>query len=86
MSIEPSILVWADSERIWLESESLISYLRFRENQAEETCNNARMEFNNDKVMVAYASKDIICQIADGIVLTSMETAEQFRSKRESRR
>tara|TARA_R110000772_G_scaffold182300_1_gene293559 strand:+ start:280 stop:540 length:261 start_codon:yes stop_codon:yes gene_type:complete len=86
MPVEPSLLVWADSERIWLESESLISYLRFMESQAEQTCNNARIEFDNNKAIASYASKDVICQIADGLVLTSMTTAEEFRSKRESKR
>ena len=84
MSVEPMIIVLAADNHIWLDSDSLISYLRFMEIQAQKTCEDARSVADFSRAVAAYTSQDVIRQIADGLVCTSMTMAEKVRSRRES--
>lgn len=86
MSIGNDVLVLAADEKIWFDADSLIRYLREVEAQASRHCENAKAEGDGAKAIAASAANDLIRQIADGLVITSMTAAEEIRSRRESRR
>lgn len=73
-------------DRIWVDSESLITYLRDVEETADKHYKEARVDGDERKAVAAYSSGDIVRQIADGLVLTTMYAGETIRSRRESRR
>jgi hypothetical protein len=86
MSVDSGVLVLAMDDRIWLDSDSLISYLRNVEQQAQGHFEDAQRESDGPKAVAAYSSRDVVQQIADGLVLTTMVAAETVRGRRESRR
>lgn len=84
--LDAKVLVLAMDDRIWVDSESLIMYLREVEETAMKHYADAREENDNYKAVAAYSSGDAIRQITDGLVLTTMHAGETIRSRRESRR
>jgi hypothetical protein len=86
MPIENNIMILAVDGRIWIDSFSLISYLRDVEIQADTHLKIAEDKGDYKKAIAAYSVGDSIRQIADGLVLTSMVADETIRSRRESRR
>jgi len=81
-----SVLVLAMDDRIWVDSESLIAYLREVEQQASEHRTAAASNGDAERTIAAYASGEMVRQIADGLVLTTMVAGDQVRSKRAARR
>lgn len=85
MPLENNIVILAVDNRIWIDSDSLISYLRDVEIQAGLHFNNAEEQGDYRKALAAYSVGDSIRQIADGLVLTAMVANDTMRSRRESR-
>ena len=69
-----------------MDSESLISYLRDVEAQAQFHFNEAQVEGDYRAAAAAFSVGDSVRQIADGLVLTTMVASDKIRSRRESRR
>ena len=86
MSINTDLLILATDDRIWLDSESLIAYLREVEEQATLFLEQAQDEGDYQKAIAAYSVGDSIRQITDGLILTAMVAGDRIRSRRESRR
>jgi len=86
MPIESNIVILAVDGRIWIDSYSLISYLRGVETQADAHRLMAEDQGDYRKAVAAYSVGDSIRQIADGLVLTSMVADDTIRSRRESGR
>lgn len=86
MPVGSSVLVLALDDRIWLDSDSLISYLREIERQANAHYADAEVELDEHKAVAAYSTGDMVRQIADGLVLTTIAAAETIRGRRESQR
>lgn len=86
MPIEPNIVILAVDGRIWIDSCSLISYLRDVETQADAHRKMAEDQGDYRKAVAAYSVGDSIRQIADGLVLTAIVADDTIRSRRESRR
>jgi hypothetical protein len=84
--VKQSVLVMALDDKVWLDSDSLISYFRAVEMQARAHFEDAQRESDEQKAIAAFSSQDLIRQIADGLVLTTMVAAETVRDRRESRR
>jgi len=84
VSLDANILILAVDNRIWIDSDSLISYLRCVENQAVEHSGNAEQQGDFTKAVAALSAGDSIRQIADGLVLTAMVANDTIRSRRES--
>lgn len=73
-------------DRVWLDSDSLVAYLREIERQAQEYMQAAREDHDDARAVAAYSSGEMVRQIADGLVLTTMVANDKLRAKRESRR
>ena len=86
MPLENNIVILAVDNRIWIDSDSLISYLRDVETQAIQHLSNAEEQGDYKEAIAAYSVGDSIRQIADGLVLTAMVANDTIRSRRESRR
>ena len=86
MSLDASVLVLAMDDRIWLDSDSLVAYLREIERQAQEHMHTAQRDHDEARAVAAYSSGEMVRQIADGLVLTTMVAGDKIRAKRESRR
>ena len=86
MSLDASVLVLAMDDRIWVDSDSLIGYLREVERQANEHMTLAQSRQDEATAVAAYSSGEMVRQIADGLVLTTMVAHDKIRTKRESRR
>jgi len=86
MPVTQDVLVLATDDRIWFDADSLIRYLRDVEGMANGFFLEAEREGEFSKAVAAHATGDLMRQIADGLVLTSMTAAETIRSRRESRR
>jgi hypothetical protein len=86
MPVDSDLLVLAIDDHIWLDSESLISYLRSVERMTQNHLDAARRDCDESGALAAYSSQDMVRQIADGLVLTTMTASEKLRSRRESRR
>lgn len=86
MSIDTNVLILAIDDRIWIDSDSLIAYLRDVESQAAIHSHLAEEEGDYKKAIAAFSVGDSIRQIADGLVLTAMVANDTMRSRRESRR
>jgi hypothetical protein len=86
MSLDTSVLVLAMDDRIWVDSDSLIEYLREVERQAQEHLVLAQERQDQPTAVAAYSSGEMVRQIADGLVLTTMVAHDKIRTKRESRR
>lgn len=84
MSLEDNILILAVDNRIWIDSDSLISYLRNVETQAVAHSGDAEDRGEYAKALAALSAGDSIRQIADGLVLTAMVANDTIRSRRES--
>jgi hypothetical protein len=85
MPLENNIVILAVDNRIWIDSDSLISYLRDVEIQAGLHLDHAEEQGDYRKALAAYSVGDSIRQIADGLVLTAMVANDTIRSRRESR-
>lgn len=86
VSVKRDIVVLATDDRIWFDAESIIQYLREVEAMANGYLREAQDTDDYRRAIAAHATGDMLRQIADGMVLTSMTAAEAIRSKRESRR
>lgn len=86
MPLDTSVLVLSLDDRIWLDSDSLLAYLREIERQAEEQMESAREHEDDVRAVAAYSSSHTVRQIADGLVLTVMVAGDKIRTRRESRR
>lgn len=86
MPLETSVLVLSLDDRIWLDSDSLIAYLREIERQAQAHYKVAETELDGPKAVAAYSTGDMVRQIADGLVLTTIAAAETIRGRRGSQR
>lgn len=86
MPVGSSVLVLALDDRIWLDSDSLISYLREIERQANAHYADAENRLDRPTAVAAYSTGDMVRQIADGLVLTTIAAAETIRGRRESQR
>lgn len=86
MPLEKNIVILAVDNRIWIDSDSLISYLRDVEQQAALHSHDAEEHGDYRKALAAYSVRDSIRQIADGLVLTAMVANDTMRSRRESER
>lgn len=86
MPLDSSVLVLAMDDRIWVDSESLIAYLREVEDQAQRFQDSAQEHGDIERAAAAYSSKEMVRQIADGLVLTTMVAGDQVRSRRAARR
>lgn len=86
MPIETSVLVLSLDDRVWLDSDTLVAYLREVEQQAYEQAEEARDRADDVRAVAAYASSQTIRQIADSVVLTAMTAGDKVRERRESRR
>lgn len=85
MPIDTNILILAVDNHIWVDSDSLISYLRDVEQQAATHLRAAEEQGDYKNAIAAYSVGDSIRQIADGLVLTAMVANDTMRSRRESR-
>jgi len=81
-----SVLVLAMDDHIWVDSESLILYLRQVEQQSQDYLETARECGDAQTALAAYASAETVRQIADGLVLTALMAGDKVRTRRESRR
>lgn len=86
MPLDSSVLVLAMDDRVWLDSDSLVAYLREIERQAHAHMENAQRDKDEARAVAAYSSGEMVRQIADGLVLTTMVASDKIRAKRESRR
>ena len=86
MPLDKSVLVLALDDRIWVDSDSLISYLREIEILARDHMELAKLHDDAERAVAAYSSGEMVRQIADGLVLTTMVANDKLRAKRESRR
>lgn len=86
MPLDSSVLVLAMDDRIWVDSESLIAYLREIEQQAHRHMELAQDREDQPTAVAAYSSGEMVRQIADGLVLTAMVAGDRIKEKRESRR
>ena len=86
MSLDTSVLVLVMDDKIWVDSDSLIGYLREVERQATEHVAVAKSREDEATAVAAYSSGEMVRQIADGLVLTTMIAHDKIRAKRESRR
>jgi hypothetical protein len=85
MPVTQSITVLATDDRIWLDADTLVLYLRDIEEQAAVHLSEARNDGYYPNVVAAHSARELARQIADGIVLTSMMAAEKLRTRREPR-
>ena len=85
MSINNDLLILAVDDRIWIDSESLIAYLRGVEAQAGMFLEQAKQEEDYQKAVAAFSVGDSVRQITDGLVLTALVAGDQIRSKRAAR-
>lgn len=86
MPLDSSVLVLAMDDRIWLDSETLISYLREIESQAQHHMQAAQTREDQSTAVAAYSSGEVVRQIADSLVLTTMVAGDRIKEKRDSRR
>jgi hypothetical protein len=86
MPINSDLLVLSVDNKIWLDSDSLISYLRNVEEQARSHFNAAQINGDDRAAAAAFSVGDSVRQIADGLVLTTMVASDKIRSRRESGR
>lgn len=84
--VDSQVLVLAMDGRIWVDGESMIAYLRSVEKIAQDHVEQAKRDDDSARAVAAFASGDIIRQIADSLVLTTMHAGETVRSRHESRR
>lgn len=86
MPLDTSVLVLAMDDRIWVDSDSLVAYLREIERMAHSHMESAQACEDDVRAVAAYSSSEMVRQIADGLVLTTMIAHDKIRAKRESRR
>ena len=79
---QQSVLVMLLDDRVWIDSDSLISYLRNIEDQASEHIEEAKQASDTGTEVAAFGGREVVRQIADGIVLTTMTANEEIRAKR----
>lgn len=84
MPITQSITVLATDDKIWFDAETLLTYLRDIEEQAQFHLSRARQQSSYSDAVAAHAAKELVRQIADGLVLTTMTAGERLRGRRES--
>ena len=80
------VLVMATDDRIWFDADTIIAYLRGLQERCGAMEDEAVEHHAFMAAHAAYAVGDILRQIADGFVLTSMTAAEAVRERRESRK
>lgn len=85
MSIDSNVLILAIDDRIWLDSDSLIAYLRNVEDQARGYLDEAEKMGDQRKAIASFSVGDSIRQIADGLVLATLVAGDTVLSRRESR-
>ena len=83
---QQSVLVMLLDDRVWIDSNTLISYLRIVEDQASRHIEEAIEASDKGKEFAAFGGREVARQIADGIVLTTMTANEEIRAKRGSTR
>jgi len=83
---QQSVLVMLLDDRVWIDSGTLISYLRIIEDQASVHIEEAKESGDKGRQVAAFGGREVVRQIADGIVLTTMTANEEIRAKRESSR
>jgi len=83
---QQSVLVMLLDDRVWIDSNTLISYLRIVEDQASRHIEEAIEASDKGKEFAAFGGREVVRQIADGIVLTTMTANEEIRAKRGSTR
>lgn len=79
-------MVLATDDHIWFDADSIVAYLRTLQQKSDEMQREALADNAIPQANIAYAVGDILRQIADGFVLTSMTAAEAVRERRESRK
>lgn len=75
-----TLMVMAD-QRVWVDADSLVTYLRGLEEQGLDQAEQARDEGLPHKFVAALAVKDAVRQIADSVILTTMEAREEVSSR-----
>lgn len=83
---QQSVLVMLLDDRVWIDSGTLISYLRIIEDQASVHLEEAKESGDKGREVASFGGREVVRQIADGIVLTTMTANEEIRAKRESSR
>lgn len=69
-------------EKMWIDSDSLVSYLRMVQQQAQDQADVAYGRGETHHYSAGMAVQDIIRQIADNIVVTGIAAREEIRGRR----
>ena len=85
MPADLTLMVMPD-HRVWIDADSMIAYLRYLERQGADHALKARDIGNTSSFIGAVAVKDALGQVADSVVLTSMEAREEVGSRHVARR
>lgn len=83
MPMTQTITVLATDDRIWVDAETLVQYLRDIEGQAGLHFQQAQLDEQYSAAVAAHSAKELVRQIADGLVLTTMTAGERLRGRRE---
>lgn len=82
MPMKDLLLMVMPDDRVWVDSESFVRYLRAVQDEASAHASAAREDDHVLQFAGVMAVHDILGQIADGIVLTQMEAVEELRGRR----
>jgi hypothetical protein len=74
-------LVVQSGDRVWIDLDSLVVYLRFVVDEGQKRAAEAYADGDPYIYAASMASQDIIRQIADHLVVTGMEAQEEMRSR-----
>lgn len=72
-------------ERMWIDSDSLVDYLRMVQQQATDQAESAYRSGEMPQYAASMAVQDILRQIADNIVVTGIAAREEIRGRRVAR-
>ncbi len=82
MPLKDITLMVQGDDRVWLDCESMIVYLRNVETEGHEHGQAAKAAGDPWKHTAALAVSDALRQIADSLTLAGMEARETMRSRR----
>lgn len=75
-----SVLVLDD--RVWVDCESLVGFLRGMQEHAALTAEQAELHRDGRVHVASWAVSDALRQVADGLVLTQFSAHEEFANRR----
>lgn len=85
MSVKDLTMMVMPDERMWIDSDSLVEYLRMVQQQANDQAEAAYTAGKMPQYAAGMAVQDILRQIADNIVVTGMAAREEIRGRRVAR-